>query len=205
MKKPSSRKNIAVLVSGNGTNLQAIIDKIKSGYLKVAIAAVVSNKDNVKALERARKNNIPAYFIDHQGIEREEHERKIVDILKKHNVQLMVLAGYMRLITPYFIRQYKNKIINIHPSLLPSFPGTQGYEDAFRYGVKVSGCTVHFVNEGMDTGPIIVQRVTYIQPNDTLERFRERGLRVEHEALPEAIKLWSEGRVKIRKNKVITS
>lgn len=195
------KKNIAVLVSGNGTNLQSIIDKTKKGYLKINIAAVISNKDDAKALDRARKNNIPDYFVDHRGISREEHEQQIINILRKNKIELVVLAGYMRLITPFFIRQYKNQIINIHPSLLPSFPGTQGYEDAFNYGVKVSGCTVHFVDEGMDTGPIILQKINYVKEGDTLESFRNRGLKVEHGALPEAIKLWSEGRIKIQGNK----
>lgn len=196
MIQQNSKKNIAVLVSGNGSNLQSIIDKVANGYLSVNLAVVISNKDNVKALERAKKHKIPAYFVDHRDIEREEHEKLIIKILKKYKVDLVVLAGYMRLLTPYFIKKYKKRIINIHPSLLPSFPGVQGYEDAFNYGVKVSGCTIHFVDEGMDTGKIILQKVNYLKENDTLESFRKRGLKIEHIALPEAIKLWSEGRIK---------
>lgn len=192
----NKRKNIAVLVSGNGSNLQSIIDKVANGYLRVNLAVVISNKDGVKALERAKKHKVPAYFVDHRDIPREEHEKRIIKILKKYKVDLVVLAGYMRLLTPYFIKKYKNRIINIHPSLLPSFPGTQGYEDAFNYGVKVSGCTVHFVDEGMDTGKIIIQRVNYIKENDTLESFKKRGLKIEHIALPEAIKLWNQGKIK---------
>lgn len=192
----TTKKNVAVLVSGNGSNLQSIIDKVANGYLQVNLAVVISNKDGVKALERARKHKIPAYFIDHRDIPREEHEKRIIKILKKYKVDLVVLAGYMRLLTPYFIKKYKNRIINIHPSLLPSFPGTQGYEDAFNYGVKVSGCTVHFVDEGMDTGKIILQKVNYVKQNDTLESFKKGGLKIEHIALPEAIKLWVQGEIK---------
>lgn len=189
------KKNIAVLVSGNGSNLQSIIDNVENGSLNVNIAVVISNKDNVKALERARKHNIPEYFIDHIGIEREEHERRIIKILNDYHVDLVVLAGYMRLLTLFFLEQYKNRIINIHPSLLPAFPGTSGYEDAFRYGVKITGCTVHFVDEGMDTGKIILQRTIEILDEDTINTIRERGLKVEHQALPEAIRLWSEGKI----------
>lgn len=189
-------KNVAVLVSGNGSNLQSIIDKTANGYLLINLAVVISNKDNVKALERAKKHKIPGYFIDHRDISREEHEKRIIKILRKYKVDLVVLAGYMRLLTPYFIKKYKKKIINIHPSLLPSFPGTQGYEDAFNYGVKISGCTVHFVDEGIDTGKIILQKVNYLKENDTLESFKKRGLKIEHMALPEAIKLWSEEKIK---------
>lgn len=189
-------KNIAVLVSGNGSNLQSIIDKIESGYLNVNLAVVISNKDGVKALEKARNHNIPTFFISHRELERVEHERKIIEILKKYNVELVVLAGYMRIITSFFINQYPDRIINIHPSLLPSFPGVDGYGDALKYGVKITGCTVHFVNEGMDTGKIILQRAIEVLENDTVDTLRERGLEVEHEALPDAIKLWSEGKIR---------
>lgn len=196
MRKIPRIKNIAVLVSGNGSNLQSIIDKIESGYLNVNLAVVISNKDGVKALEKARNHNIPAFFISHKGLERVEHERKIIEILKKYNVELVVLAGYMRIITSFFIDQYPDKIINIHPSLLPSFPGVDGYGDALKHGVKITGCTVHFVNEGMDTGKIILQRAIEVLENDTVDTLRERGLEVEHEALPDAVKLWSEGKIR---------
>lgn len=188
-------KNIAVLVSGNGSNLQSIIDKIANGYLSVNLVAVISNKDNVKALERAKKHKIPAYFIDHRDIEREEHEKLIIKILQECKVDLVVLAGYMRLLTPFFLGQYKNRVINIHPSLLPAFPGTSGYEDALKYGVKITGCTVHFVDEGMDTGKIILQKMIEIKKGDTVDTLKERGLKIEHQALPKAIKLWSEEKI----------
>jgi len=205
MKKKEKIKNIAILISGQGTNLQAIINQVKAGKLKCNLAIVISNKEKAYGLKRAEKAGIPAYFINHQGISRKEHEEKIIRILKKYKIDLIVLAGYMRILTPYFIRKYKGKIINIHPALLPSFAGTDGYGDAWKYGVKVSGCTIHFVDEGVDTGPIILQKVNPIKENDTLESFKKRGLRIEHKALPDAIKLFCEGKLKIRGRKVIGS
>jgi len=195
-------KNIAVLISGNGTNLQSIIDHIKAGKLKCNLAVVISNKEDAYGLIRAKKAKIPAYFIDHKDIPREEHEKKIIEILKKYKIDLVVLAGYMRILTPHFIRQYKNRIINIHPALLPSFAGTDGYGDTWEYGCKVGGCTIHFVDEGVDTGPIILQKINPIKQNDTLESFKKRGLKLEHQAFPEAIKLFCEGRLKVEGRRV---
>ena len=195
-------KNIAVLISGNGTNLQAIIDNVKAGNIKCNIVAVISNKADAYGLERAKQAGIPEYFIDHKGITREEHEQKIIEILEKNNVDLVVLAGYMRVLTPLFVNKYKHRLINIHPALLPAFPGTDGYGDTFNYGCKVGGCTVHFVDEGVDTGPIIIQKVNQIREDDTLELFKERGLTIEHQALPEAVKLFCEDKLKIEGRKV---
>ncbi len=195
-------KNIAVLISGSGTNLQSIIDHIKSGKLKCNLQAVISNKKDAYGLTRAKKANIPTYFIDHKEIEREEHEKRIIKVLEKHNVELVVLAGYMRVLTSYFVNKYKMRIINIHPALLPAFPGTDGYGDTFRYGCKLGGCTVHFVDEGVDTGQIIVQKCISIKEDDTLESFKKRGLKVEHQALPEAIKLFCQDRLKVKERKV---
>lgn len=196
------QKNIAVLISGNGTNLQSIIDHIKTGKLKCNLAAVISNKADAYGLKRAEKAKIPNYFIDHKDISREEHEKKIIEVLKKYNVDLVVLAGYMRIITPYFIEQYKNRIINIHPAILPAFPGTDGYGDTFNYGCKVGGCTVHFVDSGIDTGSIIIQKINPIQENDNLESFKKRGLKIEHQVLPEAVKLFCEDKLKIKGRRV---
>lgn len=195
-------KNIVVLISGNGTNLQAIIDNVKEGKINGKIVAVISNKTDAYGLERAKQAGIPEYFIDHKGITREEHEQKIIDILEKNNVDLVVLAGYMRVVTPLFVNKYKHRLINIHPALLPAFPGTDGYGDTFNYGCKVGGCTVHFVDEGVDTGPIIVQKTNPIQEDDTLESFKQRGLEIEHHALPEAIKLFCDDKLKIEGRKV---
>lgn len=195
-------KNIAVLISGNGTNLQAIIDNVKEGKINGKIVAVISNKADAYGLERTKQAGIPEYFIDHKGITREEHEQKIIDILERNNVDLVVLAGYMRVLTSLFVNKYKHRLINIHPALLPAFPGIDGYGDTFNYGSKVGGCTVHFVDEGVDTGPIIIQRVNEVREDDTLESFKERGLKIEHQALPEAVKLFCEDRLKIEGRKV---
>jgi len=195
-------KNIAVLISGSGTNLQSIINHIEAGKLKCNLAAVVSNKQDAYGLTRAKKADIPAYFIDNKGLERKEHEKKIVKVLEKHKIDLVVLAGYMRILTPYFVKKYKGKLINIHPALLPSFAGTDGYGDTWKYGCKVGGLTIHFVDEGVDTGPIILQKVNPIKETDTLESFKKKGLKIEHQALPEAIKLFCEGKLKIVGRKV---
>jgi phosphoribosylglycinamide formyltransferase-1 len=195
-------KNIAVLISGNGTNLQAIIDNVKEGKINGKIVAVISNKADAYGLERAKQAGIAEYFIDHKGITREEHEQKIIDILEKNNVDLVVLAGYMRVLTSLFVNKYKHRLINIHPALLPAFPGTDGYGDTFNYGCKIGGCTVHFVDEGVDTGPIIIQKVNEVREDDTLESFKERGLETEHQALPEAVKLFCEDKLKIEGRKV---
>ncbi|HIH43043.1 TPA: phosphoribosylglycinamide formyltransferase [Candidatus Woesearchaeota archaeon] len=202
-KTSSKITNIAVLASGKGTNLQSIIDKIESGYLDAKIAIVISDKADAIALERAKKHKIAAMFLDSKkATSREEYDKTVVKHLEKYKVDVVVLAGFMRLLSKYFVEKYKNRLINIHPSLLPSFPGIHGYEDAWEYGVKVSGCTVHFVDEGCDTGPIILQKFNPIKDDDTFESFKERGLKIEHEALPEALKLFCEGRLKVEGRKV---
>jgi len=198
----TKKTKIAVLLSGLGTNLQSIIDKKELGELDIEIVCVISNKEAAFGLTRAKKHKIPSYFVDPKGKSREEHEKEIAKILNKDNAELIILAGYMRLLSPWIIKKYKNKIINIHPSLLPAFPGADGYGDAWSYGVKVSGCTVHFVDEGCDTGLIILQKINLIKDVDTLESFKERGLKLEHEALPEAIKLYSKSKLKIEGRKV---
>ncbi len=187
---------IAVLVSGSGTNLQSIIDKAESGWLPVDIRCVISDKQDAFGLKRAATHHIPGFFLDPKRYPtREAHEQAVIDVLEKHDVELLVLAGYMRLLTGLMVERFPNRIINIHPALLPSFPGTDGYGDAWRYGVKLSGCTVHFVDQGCDTGPIVIQRANPIEPEDTFESFKKRGLEIEHEALPEAIKLYCERRL----------
>jgi phosphoribosylglycinamide formyltransferase-1 len=200
------KTNMTVLVSGSGTNLQSLIDKAESGYLPVDIRCVISDRAGAYGLERARKHDIPAYFVDPKNFKnREEHEVAIMDILTKHDVELVVLAGYMRILSPLMIGRYRNRIINIHPALLPSFPGTDGYGDAWRYGVKVSGCTAHFVDEGCDTGPIILQGVNMVQPGDTFESFKTRGIEIEHRILPDAVKLYCEKRLVVDGRRVIIS
>ena len=194
---------VAVLISGSGSNLQSIIDQTEAGFLPIRICCVIANKPDAFGLERARKHGIAAVCIPSKGKTREEHERMIVAELESRGAQLVVLAGYMRLLGHQLLERFKGRVINIHPALLPSFPGTHGYEDAWDYGVKASGCTVHFVDEGCDTGPIILQAVNPIQPDDTLETFRQRGLAIEHKALPEAIRLYCTGRLRIEGRRVI--
>jgi phosphoribosylglycinamide formyltransferase 1 len=197
------KTRIAVLVSGSGTNLQSIIDRCDSGGVPAEVACVISDREKAFGLERARKHGIPAFSLDPKKYaSRGEHEIAVMEILAKHSVELVVLAGYMRLLTPNMIGRYRNRIINIHPALLPSFPGSDGYGDAWKYGVKISGCTVHFVDEGCDTGPIILQGVNPIKETDTFESFRERGLGIEHQVLPEAIRLYCEGKLRVEGRRV---
>ena len=196
------RIRVGVLASGRGTNLQSIIDHSESGRIDADVVVVISDKRDAYALERARKHGIPAYFVDPEGKSREEHEREIDKILREHNVDLVVGAGYMRILSPWFIRRWYGKIINIHPALLPSFKGTDGQGDALRYGVKITGCTTHFMDEEVDHGPIILQAAVIVKDDDTRESLAERILKVEHQLLPRTIQLFAEGRLKIEGRKV---
>lgn len=194
---------IAVLCSGSGTNLQAIIDKVKSGYIPAKIAFVLSDSAGAFALERAKKAVIETLVLNPREYKsREEFDKEIIKNLKKHGVELVVLAGFMRLLSPHFIKEYKNKIMNIHPALLPSFKGTHGIKDALDYGVKVTGPTVHFVDEHLDHGSIILQRCVEVKDDDTEETLLERVHKEEHKIYPEAVKLFVEGRLKIDGRKV---
>jgi phosphoribosylglycinamide formyltransferase-1 len=195
--------NIAVLVSGSGTNLQAIIDAVSKGYIPARIALVLSDEKNAFALERAKKCGIEAVALDKKDFkDREDFDREIVKNLKSKNVELVVLAGFMRLLSPYFIREYRDKIINIHPALLPAFKGSHGIKDAIEHGVKVTGVTVHFVDEHLDNGPIILQRAVEIKEGDNEDTLLERVHKEEHRIYPEAIKLFAEGRIKVEGRKV---
>jgi len=196
-----SKKNIAVFVSGSGTNLQAIIDaKIKSANL----AVVLSNKPDAYALERALKHNIPVEVVDHKEFDtREAFEAELTVRLKKYNVKLIVLAGFMRILTSFFVNNYKHRIINLHPALLPSFPGIHSAKQALDYGVKITGVTVHFVDDGVDTGPIILQSVVPIDDSDSEDSLLEKIHKEEHRIFPEAVKLFCEGRLSISGRKVI--
>jgi len=194
--------NIGALVSGGGTNLQAIIDVIERNEIPARLAIVISNIPDAYALERAKKHNIPSVCISHKGKTREQHELEIIRMLDENNVGLVVLAGYLRMLTPEFIRHYKYKIMNIHPALLPSFGGIgmhgeNVHKAVLEAGCKVSGCTVHFVDEGIDTGPIIVQKSVDVKEGDDHKALAERILEQEHEMFPLAIKLFAEGRLKI--------
>ncbi|MDP3790557.1 MAG: phosphoribosylglycinamide formyltransferase [Candidatus Omnitrophota bacterium] len=196
--------NIAVLCSGSGTNLQAIIDNVKSGYIPAKIAFVLSDKPDAFALERAKKSGVETTVLNPKDYKtREEFDKEIIKNLKKQDVGLVVLAGFMRLLSPYFIKEYKNRIVNIHPALLPSFKGTHGIKDALDYGVKVTGVTVHFVDEHLDNGPIILQRAVEVKKDDTEETLLERVHGEEHKIYPEAVKLFAEGRLKIEGRRVV--
>jgi phosphoribosylglycinamide formyltransferase-1 len=197
------RKKIGVIVSGRGSNLQSIIDHITEGKLDVEVAVVVSDHADAFALERAAKAGIATAVVERKGCrDKEEFEDKIDAALRNAGAELVVLAGFMRILTGHFISRWEHKIINIHPALLPSFKGLDAQGQAVDYGVKVAGCTVHFVDEGTDTGPIILQKVVPVMDEDTEETLAARILVEEHKALPEAIRLWSEGKLSIKGRKV---
>ncbi|WP_406670696.1 phosphoribosylglycinamide formyltransferase [Methanolobus sp. ZRKC4] len=191
--------NIAVLVSGRGSNLQSVIDNIENGYIQnAAIKVVISDVEDTYALERARNHGISAIFIDPSDFSnKQDYEKDILEVLKDNDVDLILLAGYMRIVGKNLIAAYRNRIINIHPALLPSFKGLHGQQQAFDYGVKISGCTVHFVDEGMDTGPIILQKCVPVLEGDTADSLSARILEQEHKILPEAVKLFVEGKLKV--------
>lgn len=194
---------IGVLVSGRGSNLQAVMDRIADGYLPLEIAVVISDKSDALALERARKAGITAVAIERKACaSKEEFEAKIDAQLAAAGCELVVLAGFMRILSADFVNEWQHKIINIHPALLPSFPGLHGQKQAVDYGVKFSGCTVHFVDAGTDSGPIILQKVVPVLDDDTEDTLAERILVQEHIAMPEALKLWAEGRLEIAGRKV---
>ncbi len=196
---------IAVLVSGRGSNLQAIINSIEKGYIKnAAVNVVISNKANAYALERARNHGISAVFLDPGMYDRAGYDREILNILEEYNIDLLLLAGYFRLLGSEIIEAYRGRIFNIHPSLLPAFKGLHAQKQAFEYGVKVAGCTVHFVDEGLDSGPIILQSCVPVLPDDTEETLTARILEQEHIIYPEAVRLFTEGKLKIEGRNVVT-
>lgn len=195
---------LGVLISGNGSNLQAIIDAIEEKRLDAVIRVVVSNREEAFGLVRARKHNIPTEVLDHRKFSsREAYDQALVDILKARQVELVILAGFMRLLSPVFVSSYSNRIMNIHPALLPAFPGLHVQRKTVEHGVRFSGCTVHFVNEGCDDGPIIIQAVVPVFPDDTEELLSARILKEEHRIYPRAIQLYSEGRLRVVGRKVL--
>jgi phosphoribosylglycinamide formyltransferase-1 len=194
---------IGVLASGGGTNLQAIIDRCQDGTLAAEIALVITNNPGAGALERAEKARIETLCINHREFPcREDFDVAVVKALQEARVDLVVLAGFMRIITPTFIKAFPEKIINIHPALLPAFPGLHVQQQAIDYGARFSGCTVHFVDGGVDTGPIIIQAVVPIQPDDTADSLSARILEQEHRIYPRAIQLLAEGRIQVDGRKV---
>jgi phosphoribosylglycinamide formyltransferase-1 len=195
--------NIAVFASGNGTNFQAIIDRARDGYIPAKIALLVSDNMDAYALQRAAAAGIEAFVLGPKGFKtREEYDREVVRKLREKDIGLVVLAGFMRLVSPYFVREYKNKILNIHPALLPSFAGTHGVKDALSYGVKITGPTVHFVDEKLDHGPVVLQEAVTVSDGDTEETLLKRIHEKEYEIYPKAVKLFVEGRLKIEGRKV---
>ena len=197
-----SMLRLGVLVSGRGSNLQAIMNEIEAGTVKAEIVVVISNKQGVPALERAERHGLTTVFLDPKSVAdtpnpRQAYDQKLLETLQHHQVQLVVLAGYMKIVTSVLIDSYESRIMNIHPALLPSFPGLDAQRQALDHGVKVSGCTVHFVTEGMDTGPIILQRAVPVEEGDTADTLSERILKEEHGLLPRAIQLFAEGRLTV--------
>ncbi len=200
----SKKLRIGALASGGGTNLQAIIDRCQDGSLPAEIVLIISNNQDAGALERAFKAGIPALCIDHRSYaSREEFDRKIVGALQDAKVDLVVLAGFMRLISEIFVEAFPNRIMNIHPALLPAFPGLHVQRKALEYGVRFSGCTVHFVDTGTDTGPIIIQAVVPVLDSDTEATLSARILKQEHQIYPRAIKLFAEGRLRVKSRRVL--
>ena len=189
---------LGVLVSGRGTDLQSIIDAVAAGKVQADIGVVISDKPEAFALQRAEKAGIPAICVDRKKFDgRQPFEEALIEELEKAGVTLVVLAGFMRILTPFFVRRYAGRILNIHPALLPSFPGAHAHRDVLAYGVKISGCTIHFVDEGTDSGPIIMQAAVPVLDDDTEETLGARVLEKEHQLYPQAIELYCEGRLKV--------
>ena len=194
--------NIAVLVSGRGTNLQAIINAINRGAIDGKIEIVLSDNPGAYALKRAKRNDIKTQVVNYKSFSsKEEYEQEIIQQLDNYKVDLIVLAGYMRILGPGFIEKYRYRIINIHPALLPAFPGLNAQRQALKYGVKISGCTVHFVDEGMDSGPIILQKAIKVRQSDDEESLSKRILKYEHQLLPRAIQLYAQNKIQILDNR----
>lgn len=195
--------SIGVLASGRGSNFQSIIDAIESGSLKAKIVLLVTDNPDSFAIERARKHGIePLVMVPNQYGTKNDYYKAVVQELRSREVGLVVLAGFMRIIGKPLIEAYRNRVMNIHPALLPSFPGLHGQKQAQDYGVRIAGCTVHFVDEGMDTGPVIIQAAVPVAFEDTEESLSERILKLEHKIFPEAIRLFSEGRLEVIGRKV---
>lgn len=194
---------VGVLASGGGTDLQSIIDASVSGKINAEVTVVISDNKDAYALSRAKKHHIKNYFVDSKGKDNDEFDKEIDKILEKHKIDLIVGAGYMRMLSAFFVKKWFGKLINIHPALLPSFKGVNGQGDALDYGVKISGCTTHFMDEKMDHGPIILQAAVKVMPRDDRDKLAHRILDVEHQILPRTVDLFAQGRLKIKGRKVI--
>src|ERR671927_1086969 len=195
---------IGILISGRGSNMVALLDAVRDGrVLDAEVSVVVSDKPSAAGRLRARDQGIATALVERKGRTREEHEREIIKVLREQGVELVCLAGYMRLLSPCFIEEFRGRILNIHPSLLPAFPGLDAQRQAIEHGVKFSGCTVHFVDETLDAGPIITQRVVPVLDSDTPETLSARILKEEHVAYPEALALVCSGRYEVRGRRVV--
>jgi len=198
--------NIAVFASGRGTNFGAIIKAVKSGKVKVNLSLLVCDQSKAGAIARAKRAGIKIALVKREDFtNKKDFQDKIIQHLEENNIELVVLAGFMRLLTPEFVGKYAGRILNIHPALLPSFKGTESIKDAFDYGVKVTGVTVHFVDEKMDHGPVILQKAIPVEEDDTLESLEKKIHKIEHRLYPEAIRLFAEGELKLEGRKVIIS
>lgn len=196
-------KNLGILLSGRGSNFEAIARNVQAGKIPAKIAVVISNREEAPGLARAREMSLNARFIPSRGKDRESYDREVVATLKEFHVDLVCLAGFMRILSPYFIREFPDRILNIHPSLLPAFPGSDAQKQALEYGAKFSGCTVHIVDEGVDTGPSVCQAAVSVLDNDTVETLSARILKEEHRIYSEAIVLMLEDRMRIEGRRVV--
>ena len=197
-------KRIAVVLSGRGSNFEAIAESVRAGRIRDAeLTIVVSNRESAGGIEKARQRGIEAVVIPSKGKQREEYDREVVALLKEKKIDLVCLAGFMRLLSPYFVQEFRHRILNIHPALLPSFPGLEAQKQALEWGVKFSGCTVHLVDEHLDAGPIICQAVVPVEDGDTEETLAARILREEHRIYAEAINIVLSGRYRIEGRRVL--
>jgi phosphoribosylglycinamide formyltransferase-1 len=194
--------SVGVLISGRGSNLQALLDASASGELGGRVAVVISNVAGAAGLARAEKAGVPAVVHDHRGRSREEHDRAMLGVLQAHGVELVCLAGYMRLLSPVLLEAYPHRVLNVHPSLLPAFPGLDAQRQAWEHGVKISGATVHLVEPGLDTGPIVLQEAVPVLPSDTADDLAARILAAEHRLYPRAVRLLLEGRCRVEGRRV---
>lgn len=203
MKTAQKKLSVGVLASGSGTDLQSIIDASEQGMIEAMVVVVISDRNDAYALTRAKNHGIPGFFVDPKGKDRAAYEDDIDMILRKHQVELVVGAGYMRLLSASFVKKWHRKLINIHPALLPAFKGTNGQRDALQYGVKVSGCTTHFMDAEMDHGPILLQAAVLVHRDDDRDALAARILAVEHQILPRTIQLFAQNRLLVEGRKVI--
>jgi phosphoribosylglycinamide formyltransferase-1 len=196
-------KRLGILISGRGSNMEAIAASIERGELDAAIAVVISNRADAPGLEIARRRGLNAIVIPSRGLDREIYDRMLVDALRQYQVDLVCLAGFMRLLSAVFIRGFPNRILNIHPSLLPAFPGLDAQRQAFEHGVKITGCTVHFVDEDLDAGPIVLQRAVAVRDDDTVDSLSARILAEEHRAYSDAIRIVLAGTYSVEGRRVL--